>query len=149
MSGDFSLEEAMAAMMAAGTPSAKFGTVAKTNPELVQRLGDFDPFKLAAVFGALLTVPELQANCVRLEVLVHLALLMGGGKKKPNSQIARWAFNALSATAVGALEDPTEDLFVRNITTSRGNFRVIEGIWESGTFMSDPRVSSDYGKCSI
>lgn len=37
------------------------------------------PVRAAATFGALLTVPELQGNCARLEILAHQALVLGSG----------------------------------------------------------------------
>jgi hypothetical protein len=47
--------------------------------------------------------------------------------------LSRW-YAALGTGRCGALEDPAEDVFVGLVSTPRGNFRVLEGIWESGTF---------------
>ena len=35
---------------------------------------------------------------------------------------------------MGRLEDPAEDVFVSSIATPRGNFRILQGVWESNSF---------------
>jgi hypothetical protein len=47
--------------------------VAKAHPDVIEDLRGLSPIVTAATFGSLLTVPELQANCFRIEVMVHLA----------------------------------------------------------------------------
>jgi hypothetical protein len=134
MNRDLKFEDMMAAMMASAMPQARIGAIAGDRRELAGSFDGFDPFKLVASFGALLTVPELQCNCIRLEALVHLGLLLGGGKRKPTPKLMQRAFAALDTGPVGAMEDPAEDMFVTSIATSRGNFRILEGIWESSGF---------------
>ncbi len=94
----------------------------------------YDRVRLAATFGALLAEHALLANSHRLETLVHLALLAANGTKKPNDAVVLQAFNAMTDTWVGHLEDPSEDVAVRNIQTPIGNFRVLGGTWESTGF---------------
>ncbi|RWF40198.1 MAG: hypothetical protein EOS46_29825, partial [Mesorhizobium sp.] len=51
----------------------------------------YDVKASVAAAGGLLTVPELQANTVRLEAIAHLIVGSADGKKKPNKQdAARW-----------------------------------------------------------
>lgn len=92
-----------------------------------------DPVRTAASFGGLMLQPALQVNCLRLEVLVHLSMMLGRGKALPTSATLLKGFS-VSGRACGHLEDPPEDVFVGNIATSRGNFMVLEGTWESSTF---------------
>ena len=94
----------------------------------------FDPLRLAATFGGLLTVPELQSNCLRLEALVHLTLAVGDGRSKPSRKIVGRLFAEAGKGRLGSKEDPAEDVFVTLIMTPRGDFRVLEGIWESAGF---------------
>lgn len=94
----------------------------------------FDPLQLAATFGGLLTVPELQSNCLRLEALVHLTLAIGDGRRRPNRKIVERLFAEAGKGRLGAKEDPAEDVFVTLIVTPRGDFRVLEGIGESAGF---------------
>lgn len=108
--------------------------IAAEHPALGGQLRGFNPLKLATAYGALLTVPELQSNCLRLEALVQLGLALGAGARKPQPKhLIRW-FADLGTGRCGAFEDPAEDVFVGLIATPRGNFRVLEGIWESGSF---------------
>jgi len=117
-----------------GGGSLALKDVANENAKQVEALRPFDPIEVAATFGGLLTMPELQSNCVRLEVLAHLAVAYcQGHKKPPTKEVSRWFFEFGSSTA-GRMEDPAEDVFVSNIASSRGNFRVIDGIWESAGF---------------
>ncbi len=107
----------------------------------LRAMGPFDPVETASVFGALLTLPELQSNCIRLEGLVHLALAHCRGTKKPTaSVVARW-FAEFGNSWLGRMEDPAEDIFLSNITTVRGNFRVIDGVWEAAGFYTQRMVN--------
>ncbi len=110
------------------------GAVMESHPSLVQALRPYDPVYTASLVAGLLTEPALQGNCVRLEALIHLALFAGAGKKKPTPRaIATW-FEELGAGPCVIVEDPPEDAFSTVITTPQGNFRIVEGIWESATF---------------
>lgn len=102
--------------------------------DLIRLLGPLHPIKAAAAFAGLLTQPSLQSNCLRLEVLVHLCVAECHGKKTPPSSMIGQAFRAIGSGRCGLAEDPAEDVFVSNVVSKRGNFRVLEGIWESGGF---------------
>lgn len=104
------------------------------HPELPEAMSPLDPLASAATFSGLLTIPELQGNTCRLEALVHCALAFGKGQRKPSkSTIAFW-FREMSRGPCGRFEDPPEDVFTSVITSSRGNFRILEGMWESAAF---------------
>lgn len=94
----------------------------------------FDPVRLAATFAGLLAVPALQSNCLRLEALVHLTLVAGSGRGAPNQTIVSRLFSEAGKGRLGIKEDPAEDVFVTLIVSPRGDFRVLEGTWESAGF---------------
>jgi hypothetical protein len=130
----FSLDDLMNAAHAFVLGGTSLASIADEHPALAGELEAFDPLKLATAFSAFLTVPELQSNCLRLEALVQLGLAVGSGARKPQPKhLMRW-FADLVTGRWGAFEDPAEDVFVSLVATPRGNFRVLEGIWESGTF---------------
>lgn len=82
-----------------------------------------------------LTVPALQANTIRIEILVHLAVVRCCGKRKPGlPEIRNWLNRQLGDTQIARLEDPVEDVFVSNVETPEGNRRLFEGIWESNDY---------------
>ena len=103
-------------------------------PSVGQTLRNSQRFDTAALFGAMLLDKRLQSNCVRLEALVHLAVAVGDGNRLARQADLADCFNVLGEGVCGRMEDPAEDVFVSQITTSKGNFRVLEGIWEAGTF---------------
>lgn len=122
-----------------GLPMAAFGSVslqqiATENRSLLAQVGSFDPLRLAATFGGLLTVPALQSNCLRLETLVHLTLATADGERKPNEKVIQQLYAKFGEGIAGRLEDPAENVFVSSIGTPRGNFRILGGIWESAGF---------------
>lgn len=96
-------------------------------------LRTYHPVRLAATFGGLLLQPALQSNCVRLEALVQLSMAMGSGDRSATSAVLLKGFSSVGRSH-GSTEDPPEDVFVGNIVSRRGNFLVLEGIWESGMF---------------
>jgi hypothetical protein len=129
-----SLDEFFGALSFLGIGNVPLRAVADQNRHTLATLGDYDPLRLAASFSGLLTVPDLQSNCIRLEVLVHLSLGLGGGTRKPNANLVAQLFAKLGNGIVGRQEDPAEDVFVSLVRTRRGNFRILEGVWESSGF---------------
>lgn len=102
---------------------------------LVRFLVKYDPKATVAQLSGLLTVPALQANTIRIETVVHLAVTNCSGKRKPGlSEIRNWLNRQLGDTHIAQLEDPVEDVFVTNVETPEGNRRVFEGIWESNDY---------------
>jgi hypothetical protein len=110
------------------------GAIAAQHGDLLKEIESYDPLRLAACFGGLLTEPQLQSNCARLEILVHLCLSYARGTRKPTDAIVSRLFDALGDGMAGRIEDPAEDLFVSLIVSPRGNFRMLEGIWESAGY---------------
>jgi hypothetical protein len=128
------LEDFLAAMPFFGMGAVPLRPIISENEKLLRELNSFDPLRLAATFSGFLTMPELQSNCIRLEVLVHLALALGGGQRKPTDKIVARLFSKTGDGIAGRQEDPAEDVFVSLIATPRGNFRVLEGVWETAGF---------------
>lgn len=122
-----------AVTMAAMGSTVSLGPLAGQLPHLTRALANHCPVKTAAAFGGLLLQKRLQSNCLRLEVLVHLCLSLGNGIRAPTQSFITLGFTSVG-TLCGYLEDPREDVFVGNIHSKRGNYRVLEGIWEGATF---------------
>lgn len=110
------------------------GQIASECRRYVKSLKTYVASEAAAAFGVLLTVPELQSNCIRLEALAHLAVTHSKGNRIMTDDFVRQGFSTLGKTHCARMEDPAEDVFVSNIATPRGNFRVLEGVWESAGF---------------
>src|ERR1700688_1973641 len=105
------LDELFGALSFLGIGNVPLRPVADEQRKALSVLGDYDPLRLAATFSGLLTVPDLQSNCIRLEVLVHLSLAFGGGTRKPNEKLVAQLFTALGDGIAGRQEDPAEDVF--------------------------------------
>ncbi|MDX2181550.1 MAG: hypothetical protein SFV18_18290 [Bryobacteraceae bacterium] len=110
------------------------GGIADAAEDLCLALQVFEPIQMASTFGGLLALPKLQANCLRLEALSHLAVAYCSGTRNPASKIVRQAFSKLGRGYCGRAEDPPEDVFVSRVHTTRGNFRIFEGIREGNAF---------------
>lgn len=83
--------------------------------------------------AGLATVPSMQANNYRIEILSLIAVAACAGSKKPNWQSFRtWLNRQLGTPAIAYMEDPVEDVFVVNVVSSLGEFCVLGGLWESG-----------------
>ncbi|MDX1914049.1 MAG: hypothetical protein SFU55_00565 [Methylophilus sp.] len=103
--------------------------------KLAHVLERYAPRATIARAAGLLTVPSLQANTVRIEVLVHLAVAFCNGKEKAGyAEFGRWLNNYLGNSQMSMYEDPVEDVFITNVQTTQGNRRVFEGIWESNDY---------------
>ena len=102
---------------------------------LASLLKKYDLQSTVAQLAGLLTVPSLQANTIRIEILVHLAVVHCRGRRKPSlMQIGRWLNRQFDKTHITVLEEPVEDVFVTNVETPHGNRRIFEGIWNSNDY---------------
>lgn len=116
-------------------PRREISNIIQDRPSIKKKLRPFHPIKSAALISGLLTLPSLQANTLRLEMLIHLIMSYSIGKKEPMVQhIQLWLNTELGATSFVYLEDPVEDVFISNVITDAGNIRIFEGIWESSDF---------------
>ncbi|WP_245598822.1 anti-phage protein Upx [Methylomicrobium lacus] len=108
--------------------------IADDNKALIRDLSHYDPNITIPLLAGLLTLPEYQTACIRLETLVALAVIFCKGRKKPNIDNAvRWFFQiGKSRCVIG--EDPAEDVFVSLVTDCNGNYRLVEGVWEAAGF---------------
>jgi hypothetical protein len=108
--------------------------MAREYSQLIEGFRNLDPVLTAAKFGALLALPELHANCIRLEALVHLAIAYGGGQESLTDALVEQSFDRLDQGYCGRMEDPAEDVFTALVNTSQGNFRIFQGGRESPGF---------------
>jgi len=116
------------------TLNVSLDEVTAVTQELCADLSRFDRFPTIALLSALLTIPEYQSNCIRLELLVVLAVIYCGGNKTPNlNDVSRW-YSQIGKSPCVYGEDPAEDLFVTLIQTKTADYRMLEGIWESAGF---------------
>jgi hypothetical protein len=79
--------------------------IAKAHPEVIEDLKRLDPIVTAAAFGSLLTMPDLQANCFRIETLVHLAVAYCEGGNAPTEDCVVRQFERLGHGICGRMEE--------------------------------------------
>lgn len=114
--------------------SSNYGEFAKEYPAIASGLSRCSLEGCLAIIGSMLTLPELQSNAYRLEVLIHLAFLCAKGKGRPSqAQIVAW-FNQLDKGTCGRQEDAAEDVFVSIASAKADDFRLFEGNAEGNGF---------------
>lgn len=108
--------------------------IAKDNKLLIRYLSRYDPTVAVPLLASLLTLPKLQSHCIRLEILVVLAVVYCRGRKKANiCDVVRW-FAQIGKSQCVAGEDPAEDVFVSLVQDRNGDYRLLEGVWEAAGF---------------
>lgn len=113
----------------------------EANRKLCADLSRFSRLQAVALLSALLTLPEYQSNCIRLELLIALAVMHCHGQKTPNlNDVGRWYLDIGKSPCVNS-EDPAEDVFVSLIQTEDADYRMLEGIWESAGFYTQRVVN--------
>ena len=100
--------------------------------KIATSLKEYDPNSAIPQIAGLLTVPELQANTVRIETLVHLAVAHCQGRSRLQSTDVEKVIN--SQSQIAPLEDCPGDVFVTNVEAPGGNFLIFQSIWESNDF---------------
>ncbi len=112
-------------------PSTPIESWSDTNLELRQ-IVRWRRAHVALQLSGLLTVQQNQSHGIRIDWLQRLVLACATGRRKPTASDLSKAINGgLETAGVLRLEDPPEDMFFENIATSRGNFRIFIGQWES------------------
>ena len=112
---------------------------------LIAELRTFSKEVTVSRLAGLLTLPELHAHTLRIELLVHLGACYCDGEKTPGEgEIERWLNNGLLETGAVNMEDPIEDVFVSNVMSEVGNTRIFEGIWESNDFYLQQLLEATY-----
>lgn len=71
--------------MLAANEAMEIGPIEARLEKLAFRLEKFDKAATLAMLGGLLTDPELHANVVRIEVLIHLVTLRASGRMRPTA----------------------------------------------------------------
>jgi len=85
------LEDLFADHMKWASLAVNIGEISKQNKALVRDLSGYDSTIAVPLLASLLTVPEYQSNCIRLEILVTLAVVHCRGRKKASiGQAVRW-----------------------------------------------------------
>lgn len=103
--------------------------------KLARLLADFNAKRTISICAGLLTAPEFQANTPRLESLAHIATMYCAGKRKAGiTDVTRWLNRNLSGSESFRVEDPAEDVFVSNIGTAAGNFRIFQDTFPSNAY---------------
>lgn len=108
--------------------------IANENKSLICDLSKYDPTVVVPLLAGLLTLPEYQSHCIRLEILVALAVVHCRGQKKTNiNEAVRWFIQIGKSRCVSG-EDPAEDVFVSLVQDGNRDYRLIEGVWEAAGF---------------
>lgn len=107
----------------------------ETHKSLVRQLSRYSFDSTIKLLGGLLTFPEFHANTLRLEALLHLACANCYGNRIPNrDDLIKIVGEHLVVSPLAPMEDPVEDVFIGNVGTKFGNFRVFRGIEDAGHF---------------
>ena len=108
--------------------------IAEDNTDLVRDLANYSRASTVPLLAGLLTLPDYQSNCIRLEILVALAVRYCQGRKRAHvEQVEQW-FVQIGNSRCALAEDPAEDVFVSLVHDDRGNYRLLEGVWEGSGF---------------
>jgi len=108
--------------------------ISDDNRELVEDLAKYDPASVIPLLAGLLTIPEYQSNCIRIEILIALAVTHCRGNKSANFRyVINW-YSLLGRSECVSGEDPAEDVFVTLVQHDKRDYRLLEGVWESAGF---------------
>ena len=83
--------------------------------------------------AALLTIPPLQANAIRIETAIHYAVACSQGNHLVRHEEIERVLNTEFA-GISHTEDPADDVFIANVITPEGNRRLFQGVWDANDY---------------
>ena len=128
------LHASMAEHMRWARLSVSIQEIAEDNTDLVRDLATYNRASTVPLLAGLLTLPDYQSNCIRLEILVALAVRYCHGRKRAHVEQAKDWFLQIGNSRCVLGEDPAEDIFVSLVHDDRGNYRLLEGVWQGAGF---------------
>ncbi|MER9764334.1 hypothetical protein [Mesorhizobium sp. M0138] len=137
MAANGSTIDALSSLFAAARAGDMFSldALAKRQAKLCARLAKFSQRHVVEILAGLLTQPANHAATLRIEALIHLAVLNCKGTVKPTLlQIREWVNEILLKDGIGAGEDPVEDVFSSVVPSSSGSATILEGAWQDNGY---------------
>ncbi|QTD57300.1 hypothetical protein [Parasphingorhabdus cellanae] len=112
-------------------------------PKLQTFISGLDKSHSLSILGGLQTLPEFQANTVRLDWAMRLVAADANGTRRlKRTDWDRFLNSLLGKSGVNRLEDPIEDFFVAPILTSKGEFSAILSCWQNPTYHAEQLIEA-------
>ncbi|MHB8968230.1 MAG: hypothetical protein ACYC57_08220 [Thermoleophilia bacterium] len=109
--------------------------ISEGTANLASQLVSYNAELTIAKIAGLLTVPRFLSNTIRIEFLAHLAVAFcNGNKDAKNKILRRWLNHELAGTQISMMEDPAEDVFITNVLSPFGNYRIFEANWNHSAY---------------
>lgn len=134
-------------MVATAVGVIKTGQMPKLDlpPRIVSLVARCDRQDLADKLIGLSLLPEFQANYPRILTLLHLALARARGARRTSVSELASLLNGLDGHDIGRSEDPAEDVFVSNVATFGGNYRIFNGVFTASAFSLERLLDAVFG----
>lgn len=134
---------AVMAALGQGQAASTLAGFISRQPALARRLGKFSLRKIVGALAGLLTGPDNHPSTMRLELLIHSAVILCRGREAPSPlQLKEWLNQTLLKDEVASQEDPVEDVFLANVVAWGGNARIFEGIFEGNSDYLQPLLAA-------
>jgi hypothetical protein len=112
-------------------------------PKLKTFIASLDKLHALTILSWLQTLPEFQANTVRLDWAMRLVGASANGVRRlKRTDWDRFLNGLLGKSGVNRLEDPIEDFFVAPIITSKGEFSAILSCWQNSTYHTEQLIAA-------
>lgn len=116
-------------------PDRSIRGLCQAHEELCGALKEFELEPAVLMISSMETIPELHANTIRIEILIHLAICSCQGTRRSTVEDLRSWLALVDSSPMACQEDPTEDVYVGYICTPDGGFRVYPGIFSNADFI--------------
>lgn len=109
--------------------------LARRQSKLCSRLVKFSVRHVVQILAGLLTQPDNHSATLRIEALIHLAVIYCKGSQIPSlPQMRQWLNDILLKDVQAGVEDPNEDVFCSVVPSSGGSILVLEGAREGNVY---------------